>query len=233
MTAFVAPTSRVQPKTGAFGPMDVALAKLWLRADLGVTLNSGNVATWADQSGNANDATESTNRPLWVATAQNGQPCVRATSASSHKLILPGPGFGTTMTMFVVASKSSTGSGYITSNDQSFGAFISNFSGVSFEWFNNGDRATLSAGATGPHILTVSQKDGTNVSGWFDGGDSTIFSGAPATALSGRTFTRLFCSGSNGSFASCDIYEVLFYNQVLAQSDRAKVHAYLKARYAL
>lgn len=29
---------------------------LWLRPDLGVTLNSGNVATWADQSGNGNNA---------------------------------------------------------------------------------------------------------------------------------------------------------------------------------
>lgn len=32
----------------------------WLRADAGVTSSSGNVSTWSDQSGNGNDATQST-----------------------------------------------------------------------------------------------------------------------------------------------------------------------------
>lgn len=47
--------------------------KLWLRADLGVTLNGSNVSTWADQSGNGNNVTQGTanKQPLYVASDAN------------------------------------------------------------------------------------------------------------------------------------------------------------------
>lgn len=34
--------------------------KLWLKYDTGITLDAGNVSNWADQSGNSNDAAQST-----------------------------------------------------------------------------------------------------------------------------------------------------------------------------
>lgn len=56
--------------TRSFVPLDLAPA-LWLRADLGVTLNAGNVSAWADQSGNGRSFTQGTGgaQPVYDATA--------------------------------------------------------------------------------------------------------------------------------------------------------------------
>ena len=42
---------------GGFDPSQLSGLKLWLKADTGVTVDgSGNVSSWADQSGNNNTA---------------------------------------------------------------------------------------------------------------------------------------------------------------------------------
>src|SRR5262245_35435328 len=62
--------------------------KLWLRADKGITLASGDVSQWDDQSGNGNHVSQATaaNRPLFVASGQNSRPLVRCTAANSDVL---------------------------------------------------------------------------------------------------------------------------------------------------
>lgn len=73
----------VNPLT-IYGPSAV---ELWLRADLGITLNGGNVSAWADQSGSADNggagshhAVQGTagNQPLYVASDATfaGQACI-------------------------------------------------------------------------------------------------------------------------------------------------------------
>lgn len=51
---------------------------LWMDAGFGVTTSSGAATTWADRSGNANNATQpiSNRRPLLVASRMNGQPAL-------------------------------------------------------------------------------------------------------------------------------------------------------------
>ena len=58
-------------------PLDVS-PYLWLKADDGVTLTSSAVSTWADQSGNGRDFTQSTAgyRPTNPSSVQNGLPGV-------------------------------------------------------------------------------------------------------------------------------------------------------------
>lgn len=50
---------------GAWAPSDESDLGVWLRADMGVTLVSGDVSVWADQSGNGRDVSQSivSNRP--------------------------------------------------------------------------------------------------------------------------------------------------------------------------
>lgn len=53
----------------SWSPLSIAPA-LWLRADMGVTLNAGNVAAWADQSGNGRHFVQATagEQPLYSAS---------------------------------------------------------------------------------------------------------------------------------------------------------------------
>jgi hypothetical protein len=81
--ALVLPERHVD--ASAFSPLSISNILLWLRADLGVTLTTGKVSTWADQSGQGNDVTQGTagNRPTVTANSQNGQPGITFAAASN------------------------------------------------------------------------------------------------------------------------------------------------------
>ncbi len=107
----------------SYGNLDV-----WLRADSGLTLAGSNVATWADQSGNARDATEATNRPLYEATGAAGRPCVTF-DGTNDKLTGTTPtasGTDVQYTVLMVASAVATGSG------KNFAALVSSGSGNAY-----------------------------------------------------------------------------------------------------
>ncbi|HKS38643.1 MAG TPA: Ig-like domain-containing protein, partial [Verrucomicrobiae bacterium] len=80
-------TGASAPVTLTASPLSVVLApptngrQLWLRADAGITTNaSGAVTAWNDQSGNANNASQSLDEnfaPALVNDAANGQPVLR------------------------------------------------------------------------------------------------------------------------------------------------------------
>jgi hypothetical protein len=58
----------------AFAPTSLSGCVLWLRADLGVTLNGSTVSAWADQSGTGNHASQGTaaNQPTYSASSGPG-----------------------------------------------------------------------------------------------------------------------------------------------------------------
>ncbi len=59
---------------------------LWLRADIGVTSNKGNVTTWQDQSPQGNNANSlsSANSPQFNPSAVNGLPSVNFNGTSNY-----------------------------------------------------------------------------------------------------------------------------------------------------
>jgi hypothetical protein len=75
-----------------FLPRDLGGLVLWLRSDLGITLNAGNVSAWADQSGNGNNATQGTaaKQPAYVASdaGYGGRPTLSFASASAQLMTL-------------------------------------------------------------------------------------------------------------------------------------------------
>lgn len=65
-------------------PSDLPGCVLWLRADIGITLSSGNVAAWSDQSPNGNNFTAAgAAQPTYNAAPINGRPTVRFNGTSS------------------------------------------------------------------------------------------------------------------------------------------------------
>lgn len=87
-------------------PSNISGLKLWLKADTGIILNGSNVSGWNDQSGNANDATQSIagSQPLLVPNILNNLPAVRFNGSK----ILNGKEIpllaSASLTVFVVAS---------------------------------------------------------------------------------------------------------------------------------
>ncbi len=78
-----------------FLPTDIAGAVLWLRADMGVTLNGTDVSAWADQSGNGNNVAQGTAsaQPLYDAENAdlNNRPSITYANAdTSHALVFGG-----------------------------------------------------------------------------------------------------------------------------------------------
>jgi len=72
----------------AFDPKSLSGLVLWLRGDLGVTSTNANVVSaWKDQSGNANDATETRDglQPTLVASGIHGLPTIHFASTASSQ----------------------------------------------------------------------------------------------------------------------------------------------------
>lgn len=70
-----------------FEPTKLEGCILWLRSDRGVSVSSGNVATWSDASGSGNDATQGTSadRPGYLASGwSTGLPTVDFDASSSE-----------------------------------------------------------------------------------------------------------------------------------------------------
>lgn len=65
--------------------------KLWLRADLGITLNGGDVSAWANQgnAGGSFDQATAANQPAWTSSDANlnGKPSVTFTAANTDRLV--------------------------------------------------------------------------------------------------------------------------------------------------
>lgn len=74
-------------KPAAWLPTDVAGCILWLRSDLGITKDGGNlVSAWADQSDGGNNAIQNTaaDKPTWAANIRAGHPALLFNGTESH-----------------------------------------------------------------------------------------------------------------------------------------------------
>lgn len=102
---------------GGFTPASLTGLQLWLKADTGVysdlgstpATNGGSVEQWNDQSGNANNITQTTsfNRPVYTTGSINGLPTVGCVTSHgsvlnlSSTIALTGP-----FTLYVIGSRS-------------------------------------------------------------------------------------------------------------------------------
>lgn len=72
-----------------FSPADIANLGLWLRSDLGITLNGSDVSAWADQSGSGNNVSQGTasRQPAYNASGgPNSLPSLDFTFTDRHLL---------------------------------------------------------------------------------------------------------------------------------------------------
>ncbi len=73
--------------------------------------DGNNVSSWADRSGNANDATTASNYPTYETDGQGGNPVVRFVRASSHRLACANSTFSGSGAKFVMVAYKNTATG--------------------------------------------------------------------------------------------------------------------------
>ena len=212
--------------------------QLWLKAEAGVTKDgANNVSAWADQSGNAHHADQSTpaSKPLWVDNVLNGKPVIRFDGNSDLMTTdITGPG-GTEFTFFVVAK----------SNGQRILSFNDNTGYVLYSYANPNNLIISNDGGSGGGI-----NSGTNNPVNFQfacarykantiNGLQTFVNGALVAQRSSANIVLpvaplqlgSYPGGGTGELINGDVAEIIIYNRSLTDIEKEQVENYLSQKY--
>lgn len=224
------------PKTpfpfGEFSPADISGLKLWLDASQITGLNDGDaVTTWADLSGNGNDATQATvsKKPLYKTAIQNGRPGLLSDGVDdllSGSVTAPQP---CTVVVVIKGVTNIVGSKiFITPNPSRCDLF---HNAGAFALFAN----SVSAGQAGIW------QDPNIVAGLFDGSSSRIYVNAAGSGdvdpntggYTSGTYNLFDFDGTYSYGDSMYFFEVMIYNRKISFSEVGLLRGYLNAKWAI
>ena len=240
----------ISAQTGPAGVGSSSSNILWVRSeDLSSLANGDRIATWADNSGNSNDLTQSDNlfKPEYVTNVQNGFPVVRFNQSNGRIRKTSFNDFPTSaITVFVVNKNNNE------SNDALFSYASSSANGGNdFLLFNSSNIATFrdntnrsssqSANDNSWHIIDVSwTSSGGDIELWKDNDSkytNTLSDGVNITsggclAIAGEQ------DAVDGNYVSSqahlgDFLEIIVYNIELNYAQRIIVGNYIAAKYNL
>jgi hypothetical protein len=217
---------------------------LWLKADAGVTLSGSNVTSWADQSGNGNNATSPDTNPTFLSSSINSKPAISFNNDGSWMQI-PQSNIGDNgnISIFIVINYYS---GYIFLNKGDAATFgdtsweFSTITGFGFVDTNNGDpiwnAVEVSVDTDTPQILEGFSNAGVSQLA-FNGSNS----GSPSSANVGfnniSQYIGIGGGGTNGQSSGepldARIAEIIIYNRQVTTPERQQVEAYLNTKYAI
>lgn len=242
----------------AFSPTHRPGCVLWLAADRLAGLADGAaIATWPDQSGKGNNATQATtaNKPTYKTGILNGRPVVRFDGGDwlSGGDILDFD-YTDKFTIFVV-HKNTAGAG-----DQSLMGKLDSASpfqgwelaytpdtkiaaGVVSDWTtNNALWLEYNTTLTSNHIVTMRYNGNANpgtgdLDLWRDGValalSATVKNGLSATSVNAIPFTVGARNNGAANKITGDIAEIVIYNRALSDSERQQVERYLSQKYGI
>jgi hypothetical protein len=233
-----------------FDPSFVPGLVLWLRGDLGITLNAGNVSAWADQSGSGHDATQPTaiQQPA-TSTSIGGQACVSFNGSTGMRL----PNFGAlgAKTVFYVRKFNVTPSGRNTAialNDGVNRTYVEYSTASTHLLFAADFGAAVTCLGVTETLNTVSHADwidyngGTNTlapsyANYFDGAATTVATTAASIADLVTDFAsigaRITSAAALSQGINCDFAEILAFNANPSTANRNKVSGYIQTRYGI
>jgi hypothetical protein len=242
----------------AFSPSQLGGLRLWLDAEKGVTSTSNKVSAWGDQSGQANNAVQTTaaRQPQVVVSTINGHAVLRFDGADDVLKVLDSASLQLGMDDFTIAVVGSW------SNQQaSYGAFMTKqiegtypYLGYSV-WANfpqpsssttfgfQIDAATdfLSTNATalndGSPRLFVAQRKGMTMEIRVGGTTDKTFTTTAVQDVSASTYNMFIGGHEQGAGVSQnlqgDIAEFLIVRGALTANELQKLETFLKTKYAL
>jgi hypothetical protein len=208
---------------------------LWLSADQGATVASGQVSSWRDQSGNQNDATMTvaSRQPSLVRATLNGHDVLHFSGAQSLELTrFEQP---EVFSVFVVGRNSMPG--------DTFSMILGpggNSPNNQLRWEDGGNTLIVGTGNDLPattiaigntrvyHLLSV-RFDGSQLGIHRDGqlvDDTPLTTDGPwVVAQIGAWYSQYFMIG--------DLAELVIYDRALSAGELAETNSYLRAKYAL
>ena len=244
--------------TGAtpFDPKSLSGLTVWLKADTGITKDGSDlIGTWADQSGNGNDFSQSTagNKPVFSASAQNNLPAVTFDGVNDHLTTSAFITLGT-YSAFVVASRnvwaSSTYAGIWGHNFSSAGTAgraigvtggaLNNWQNNEFFSCGNGYGASQTPYAFGPigtlgnntfHLLSFGNGSANSFLRLNGTSIGRAVTNAAVTSSATRMSLGTWYLAATSDFWNGKISEILIYNSVLNAGDITKVENYLRSKY--
>jgi hypothetical protein len=209
--------------------------RVWLEANIGVTSSNNYVSTWADQSGNGYNATQTSSsyQPTVIANTLNGLPIIQFTASVDQWLNLANFMSGATAGEVFVVLKATSATPSAPRGLWRLGASggeYPNTDGNVYECFGSTAQTNVGRPASGVgqfSLYNVSAQSGQFVAR-IDG--VTLFSSATNTV----TFSGSPAVGNNGTYGfDGQIAEVIIYNRVVTAAERLTVGQYLQGKYNL
>lgn len=204
----------------------IAGLKLHLKADAITGLADGAaVATWEDQSGEGNDATQGTagERPTYQTNELNGKPVVRFDASDDGmltSLTLVGP------YTIILVERGRAGAGLRTISSATANALISATRVDGLNAYINAVISNYSVAVDTPVILGLVIPAAANGFYFVNGVDRT-------SGTHHENWGQVAIGSEGGEYANTDLAEVIAYDSALSTADREAVEAYLAAKYAI
>ena len=230
-------------------PTDVSDLRLWLDAGVGVA-SVGDQMTWADQSGNGNNADAFFDeQPTLVSNVLNGLPALRFNGTSNFldipTQILTSP----QLSIFAMVNATGTGQRHIISNWTINGGIANAFGAV---WLGTSDTPSsnvvrFGTDLTTPNALTglanhfllsavssatdmIVYQNGTLL-GSRGSGPTQTGNNLAAPYRIGQQGSLSGINSGNGEFWQGDILELLVYNKAVTDAERIGIANYFDAKY--
>ena len=238
LTGLVLTSYNAQGQSGPGGIGDATTNKLWLRAD-DIHLSDGDaIETWADTSGNDNDAVQSTGtyQPVFDSIADNGLPAVYFDGSDDlyENLFTITNEYITIYSVIARGNKNTNGPIYETA-----GNINSNNQGLFTNWSNR----TYLAMSSGSEIFNptpFNEGEYNIITAWHTNNDNKLFKNGsfinPSTNNNSELLIGEFNIGvrhNNNDYYKGDISELIFFNYPLDTVERIIVNNYLAAKYGI
>ena len=220
---------------------------LWLRADVGVSLEGGAVSTWEDHSGYARHAAQSLPecRPRLVPVALGGRPVLRFDGADDHlSTAVPVEGLKG-LTIFLVCSNTAdrTGGANHGSNAALFWEESAQWGWIYLSPFRSNVKFRFGTTQSdnlpffirpepidSAFTITTAMKDGVRDSLWVQGA-LVVRDAGKLPSLKGAPGPLMVGAGTGKSGFPGDIAEILIYSRALADPERVRVERALLQKY--
>lgn len=170
------------------------------------------------------------NQAPYKSDKYNGKGVLQPDGAASQYPV-SGFTFGSQFTLFLVATPTLISPAYFFGTNNATGrgpTFISGFTNTvpqNYEFYDNTDRLIIDTSTDGINICEVTQQDGVNIFGYFNGTLSGNIT--PTVNANGLTLDLLFGSAAGANLIGTDFGDLLIFNTVLSAAERASVRHYL------